>query len=208
MVYRYKIGAFIKPVDECAWPKPYVWPFPPESLTSFHSGGGGKDVQTSLAGKQSASSLAAAAALWVTSAAHPCFGAAAAVLASRASPAAGSGGGSKSHSEPRGGSLSAAAALSAALWTKFEWANEMAEVGLLAGRSDSDLLKKDGASGLLPSEHHARNPAKAPENLRSAAYMQSVLVHLVAKSIANRKADGPSNGECTLPALKTWPFEL
>ena len=181
-----------------------MWPVPPESLTSFHAGGGGKDIQTSLAGKRSAPSLAAAAALWVTSAAHPCFGTAAAVLAATAAAAAGG----KADSEPRGGSLSAVAALSAALWTKFEWANEMAEVGLLAGRSDGDLLKKDGAMELVPSGHHARNPVKAPENLRSAAYMQSVLVHLVGKGIANRKAEEQSYGICALPAFKTWPFEL
>lgn len=198
---RYKTGAFIKPVDECAWPKPYVWPQPPESLTSFHAGGGGKDLQTkAAAGKHGApSQTAAAAALWAASAAHPCFGAAAAALAAR--------------EQPRGtnGAMGGAAALSAALWVKFEWAHEMAEAGLLAGRTEAELTEGSSAGGverLLPPGHPARDPARAPLDLRDAAHLQRALAHLVVRGLAAQKASPNDYGRCAVPAFEAWPFEL
>jgi hypothetical protein len=114
---RYKAGPFIRPVDECAWPKRTVWPAAPPSLTSrlltraVATAGGGT-------GREAA---------WSAAAAHPCFAAAVQAIAR----GLGTGGtGSNGGSEQR-----RLAVLSAALWVRHEWAASMGELADL-GRFD------------------------------------------------------------------------
>ena len=126
---RYKAGAFIKPVDECAWPKRTVWPLPPPSLTSFRADGkalrspwnGGK---ASVGGKKDHKAADAAAASWASAAAHPCFLASieAAVAAAAAIP---------------GGDAVGLAA--AANWVQNEWTYSTAEEARIRGDTEASL---------------------------------------------------------------------
>jgi len=117
---RYKQGqGFIKPVDECAWPKPDVWPHPPPSLSSFRT-----PTAATAAGRLGQRRTEGSAWRdWEAAASHPCFLDAASRLADEwAAGAAGGRGGA-------GGKLAGAEAASVAAWVANEWASTKAEAG-------------------------------------------------------------------------------
>jgi len=65
---RNKFGAFMKPVDECTWPKRTVWPAPSQSLTSFLIPNNGKSHTATSHTHISENKFS-----WQMSTKHPCF---------------------------------------------------------------------------------------------------------------------------------------
>lgn len=116
-------------MDECAWPKPFVWPLPPKSLTSFSisGGGGGGGRKSGGGGGKKTSEKKVGAWSWAAAVTHPCFTSVAVNHIVAAASAAGTASGGHGNTDEEARDESALSAVSVALWMRNEWSNNAAE---------------------------------------------------------------------------------